>query len=233
MNIKRKLEPVDLMIAAGIVATVLGALLMFMSTQGSFHAAVADDAAALEANNVAQTALGQTLLNISVLEREGSEETTKAVKKLHHATMTAQELRHSTEQRISTFAEHVDNVQIENTARAEFVKGRSITNFTSRVVKNDAMPPEQRDEYTSRMIEVAAKTGQKIEQEFHETKQSYLGQLIVAETQSQIEATHRTQEQVGAAIVMVTLVQDKYKEALEAEQDRLGLLVYVLTRATS
>jgi hypothetical protein len=233
MNIKRKLEPVDLMVAAGIVATLLGALLVFMSTQGSFQAAVADDVAALEANNIAQTALGQTLLNISVLEREGSEETTKAVKKLHHATMTAQELRHSTEQQISTLAEHVDNVQIENTARAEFVKGRSIINSTSRAVKHDSMPPEQRDEYNHRMIEVAAKTGQKIEQEFQETEQSYLGQLVVAETQSQIEAAHRTQEHVGAAIVSATLVQDKYKEALEAEQDRLGLLVYALARATS
>lgn len=233
MNIKRMLEPVDLMVAAGIVATVLGALLVFVSTQGSFQAAVADDVAALEANNFGQTALGQTLLNISVLEREGSEETTKAVKKLDHATMTAQELRHSTEQRISTLAAQVDNIQIENTARAEFVKGRSIINFTSRLVKNDSMPPEQREEYTRRMIEVAAKAGQKIEQEFQETEQSYLGQLVVAETQSQIEAVHRTQEQVGAAIVTVAVVQDKYKEALNAEQDRLGLLVYAISRATS
>ncbi len=233
MNIKRMLEPVDLMVAAGIVATVLGALLVFMSTQGSFHAAGADDVAAPEAHNFAQTALGQTLLNISVLEREGSEETTKAVKKLDHATMTAQELRHSTEQRISTLAAQADNIQIENTARAEFVKGRSVINFTSRAVKNDSMPLEQREEHTRRMIEVAAKAGRKIEQEFQETEQSYLGRLVVAETQSQIEAVQRTQEQVGAAIVAVAMVQDKYKEALEAEQDRLGLLVYAISRATS
>lgn len=233
INIKRKLEPVDLMVAAGIVANVLGALLMFMSTRGSFHASVVDDAAALEANSVAQTALGETLRNISALERESSQQTTKAIKKLHHATMTAQGLHRSTAQRISTLAQHVDNVQSDNTARAEFVKGRSIMNFTSREVKNDAMPPEQRDEYNRRMIEISDKTGQKIEQGFRGTEQSYLGQLVVAETKSQIEAAQRTQEQIGAAIVTVTLVQDKYKEALDAEQDRLHLLVYTLARATS
>lgn len=233
MNTTRNLEPVDLMVAAGIVATVLGAILVFMSTHGSFQTAAIDDVATLEANDVVQTALGQTLLNISLLEREGSEETTKAVKKLNHVTMTAQEHRNSTEQRLNTLAEHVDNIQMKKTARAEFVKGRSIVNFTARVVRNDSMPPEQREEYNRRMINAAAKAGERIEQTFQETKQSYVGRLIVAETQPQIEAMHRDQEQVGAAIVTVTLVQDKYKEALEAEQDQLGLLVYASTRGTS
>lgn len=233
MNIPRNLEPVDLMVAAGIVATVLGALLVFVSTHGSFQPAVADDVATLQAHDVIQTALGQTVLNISLLQREKSEETTKAVKKLNHATATAQALRNSSEQRINTLVERVDNVQVEKTARAEFVKGRSIVNFTSRVIKNDSMPPEQREEYNRRMIDVAGKAGQKIEHEFQQTDQSYLGWLVVAETQRQIEATHQSQEQVGAAIVTVTLVEDKYKEALEAEQDQLELLVYASTRATS
>lgn len=233
MNITRNLEPIDLTVAAGIVATVLGALLVFMSTQGNFHAAADDDVAMLEPNEMTQTALGHTLLTIAVLERKESEDTAKAAKQLNLVTMTTQTLRDTDKERINTLAEHADNVQMEKTARAEFVKGRSIINFTSRVIKNDSMPSEQLEEYTRRMIEVAANAGQKIEQEFQETEQSDLGRLVVAETQSQIEATHRNQEQVGAAIVTVTLVQDKYKGALEAEQDALGLLVYTLARGAS
>jgi hypothetical protein len=56
MNLKHMLEPVDLMVATGLVATVRGPLLLFMSTQGSFQAAVDNDAVALEAIDIAQTA---------------------------------------------------------------------------------------------------------------------------------------------------------------------------------
>lgn len=42
MNMKRVLEPVDLMVAAGIVALVIGAVLVFVSTQGRFQVTTAD-----------------------------------------------------------------------------------------------------------------------------------------------------------------------------------------------
>lgn len=232
MNMKRVLEPVDLMVAAGVVALVIGAFLVFVSTQGHFQVAASDDVVAdREASDPVQPALGQTIVAISLLERERSGKIKTAVTKLNQVTMTAQQINRSTHDQIKELAEQADKVQVENTARAELVKGRSIVNSTTRAMKNDSPSDQQREEYDHRMIHSAAKAGKMIQEEFQQTKESNLGRAIVGETQSQMNATHRNQEQVGAAIVQVALVQDEYQKAVEAAQEQLGLLVSVTARA--
>ena len=231
MNMKRMLEPVDLMVAAGIVAIVAGASLVFVSTQGRFEIATPDEAANHETNDPVQPALGRTLIAISLLERERSGEMTKAVKKLNQVTMAAQHINRSTQDRIRELAEQADNNRGAKTARAEFVKGRSVVNSTTRVMRNASLPDQQRTEYDRRMIQIAAETGKKIEKEFEKTEESNLGRAIVAETQSQTNTADRNQEEVGAAIVHVSLVQDEYREAFETTQQQLGLLVSVAARA--
>jgi hypothetical protein len=81
------------------------------------------------------------------------------------------------------------------------------------------------------MIHSAAKAGKMIEEDFQQTKESNLGRAIVAETQGRMNATHRNQEQVGAAIVQVALVQVEYQKAVETAQEQLGLLVSVSAQA--
>src|SRR5574341_1265620 len=225
MKMKRVLEPVDLMVAAGVVALVIGAFLMFVSTQGHFQVAASDEVADRETSDPVQPALGQTIVAISLLERERSGKIKTAVTKLNQVTMTAQQINRSTHDQIKELAEQADKVQVENTARAELVKGRSIVNSTTRAMKNDSPSDQQREEYDHRMIHSAAKAGKMIEEEFQQTKESNLGRAIVAETQSQMNATHRNQEQVGAAIVQVALVQDEYQKAVETAQEQLGVLV--------
>jgi hypothetical protein len=228
---KRVLEPVDLMVAAGIVALVIGTFLVFVSAQGHFQVAASENVANHEASDSVQPALGQTVVAISLLEREHSGKIKTAVTKLNQVTMTTQQITSSTHDQINELAEQADKLQVENTARAEFVKGRSIVNFTTRAMKNDSPSDQQREEYDHRMIHSAGKAGKMIEKEFEETRESNLGRAIVAETQSQMNATHRNQEQVGAAIVQVALIQDEYKKAVETAQEQLGLLVSVTGRA--
>ena len=225
MNMKRVLEPVDLMVAAGIVAIVIGAFLVFVSAQGRFQIATADDVTNRDTSDPVQPALGQTLVAISLLEREGSGEITRAVKKLNQVTTTAQQIDRSTQDQVRELAEQADNQRVAKTARAEFVKGRSVVNSTTRTMRNGSPPDQQREVYDRRMIEVAAEAGRRIEHEFEQTRESNLGRAIVAETQRELEATHRNQEQVGAAIVQVSRVQEEYRGAYETAQEQLGLLV--------
>lgn len=231
MNMKRILEPVDLMVAAGIVAIVVGAFLMIVSTQGRFQIATSDDIPNREASDPVQPALGQTLVAISLLERDRSGEITKAVKKFNQVTMTAQQINNSIRNQSKELAEQADNDRVAKTARAEFVKGRSIVNSTTRAMRNGSLPDQQRAEYDRRMFHVAAEAGKKIEKEFEKTEESNLGRAIVAETQSQMNAADRNQEELGAAIVQVTLVQDEYRGALATTQEQLGLLVSVAAQA--
>ncbi len=70
----RLLEPVDLMVAAGIVATVVGVLLVFVSTQGRFQVGPSDDTGNTVTRDSLQPVLGQTLVSLSLVERERSGE---------------------------------------------------------------------------------------------------------------------------------------------------------------
>src|SRR4249920_3860035 len=106
------LRPVDLIVAAGAVATVLGALLIVLSTNGSFNPAVPSDAVNLDANPWVQPALGQTLVEVAVLERKRSEETAKASNKLNQTAITAQALSRADTQ-IKNFAKQVEQVRVE------------------------------------------------------------------------------------------------------------------------
>ena len=221
------LQPVDLIVAAGAVATVLGALLIVLSTNGSFNPAVPSDAVNLDANQWVQPALGQTLVEVAILERKRSEETAKAANKLNQTARTAHTLSR-TDTRIKNLTKQVEQVRVDKTARVEFVKGRTVVNSTSRGVKNHILPSQA--EFNHRMIDSAANAGSRIEKEFQGTEQRNLGEAIVVETQSQIEATGRTQEQVGAAIVTATLVRNHYEDALARAQERLGFLVTVMAR---
>ena len=221
------LQPVDLIVAAGAVATVLGALLIVLPTIGSFNPAIPPDAVTLDGNQWVQPALGQTLVEIAVLERKRSEETTKADNKLNQTVRTAQTLSGADTQ-IKKFSKQVEQVRVEKTARAELVKGHIVVNFTSRGVKNHVLPDQA--EFNHRMLTAATNEERRIEEEFQRTEERYLGEMIVAETQSQIEATGQAQEQVGASIVTATLVRDHYEAALATAQERLGFLVSGITR---
>ena len=235
MRTKRKmnrlLEPVDLMVAAGSVATVVGVLLVFVSTQGRFQVGPSDDIGNTVTRDSLQPVLGQTLVSLSLVERERSGEMRKAVASLNDVTMAAHQIKHSAHEQVKELANQANNDQFSTAARAEFVKGRSVVNFTTRMVRNDSLTNGQREEYDHRMIAAAAEAGKKIEQDFERTEESHLGRVIVAKTQSQIHAAHRNQEQIGAAIVRVTLVQDEKKKVIEAAQEQLGVLVSVTTQA--
>lgn len=231
MNLKRVLEPVDLMVAAGIVALVIGAVLVFVSTQGRFQVTAADVSANGDASDPVQPALGQTVVAISLLESEQPGRIKTAATKLNQATMTARQINSSTHDHIKALAEQAVTVQVDNTARAELVKGRSIVNFTTRAMKTGSLSDQHWEEYDHRMIHSAAKAGRMIEEDFQQTKERNLGRAIVAETQGLMNATHRNQEQVGAAIVQVVVAQDEYEKALESAQEQLGLLVSVSAQA--
>ena len=231
MTRKRLLEPVDLMVAAGIVAIVVGVFLVFVSTQGHFQVATSDNVPNGQPNDPVQPVLGQTIVTISVLERERAGEIKKAVARLNQATVTAQKTNDSPHEQIKELADQANNVRAAKAAREEYVKGRAVVNSTTRAIRNDSLTDQQREDYDHRMIRSAAETGKKIENEFEETEQPNLGRAIVAKTQSQMAAAHLNQEQVGAAILRVSLVQDEYKEALETEQEQFGSLVTVAAQA--
>src|SRR5262249_37345690 len=159
-----------LMVAAGIVAIVVGVFLVFVSTQGHLQVATSDNVPNGQPNDPVQPVLGQTVVTISVLKRERDGEIKKDVTRLNQATVTPQQTNDSPHEQIKELADQANHVRAAKAARAEFVKGRAVVSSTTRAIRNDSLTDQQREEYDDRMIHSAAETGKKIGKEFEQTE---------------------------------------------------------------
>lgn len=102
--------------------------------------------------------------------------------------------------------------------------------FTSRVKKHNALREDQWAAHNGRMINLAAKAGGKIEQEFHRAKDDRLREALAAEIESQTQAMRQSQERVGNAVVHLTMVEYHQGQVMEATQEQVGALLTAATR---
>lgn len=232
-QIQRKvLEPVDLMAAVGIVATLGGALLFFLATKGEFQArpVVEHDHARLESNDWVQPAIGHVLTDIALLEQRNVDDASQAVRQLRQMTEADQVIRNTVNKRLQHAVERANREWADKNARVEFVKGRSIVTFTSRIKKSGSLPENQWSTYNGRMIDLASQAGDKIERNFHTVKEPHMGEILTAETESQIQAVRQSQERVGHAIVRLAMVEYNHRTVQEAAQEQVGSLLSATTR---
>lgn len=85
--------------------------------------------------------------------------------------------------------------------------------------------------YDGRMIDLAAKAGDKNERNFHAVKESRMGEVFTAETESQTRSVRRSQERVGTTIVRVAMIEYNHRAAQEAAQEQVGTLLSATTRS--
>ena len=162
---RRNLEPVDLMVAVGAFATLLGGALLFMAVSGPFEAtsqetvSVARTHGIMDAMQWIQPALGQGIVDDYLLRTKASEEMARAAMALNQSVMTASQLPASPfgsrEQAVAWAA----SMESDHDARVQFVLGRLIANYTARGVRTGILSPaEPEDDYNNRKIRIAEAT---------------------------------------------------------------------------
>ncbi|MBI4401115.1 MAG: hypothetical protein HY581_05740 [Nitrospirae bacterium] len=226
---RRNLEPVDLMVAVGILATVLGGYFLFMSTSGTLQAAVPETASIAPASGImgamewVQPALGQAIVDDYLLGREFAAKTTEAVTKLNRATMITHRLKTSPFEYLEQIQAHATQVEADHAARVQFVMGRSIVDFTARGVRTGVLSPGLvAGEYNRRMISIAETTGKTMDVQFRSNWPTLIKQTILAASEDHDRFAAQSQQRVGHAIVQLTRVQDGYLKAMEDMQVQLG-----------
>lgn len=240
MRTSRTIEPVDLIVAVGLVATLLGGSLLFMATSGVLEAAGPEPASITNASGVGfmderewvQPVLGQAIVEDYLLETSINREITRAVHELNRSSMFGHGLRSAPFGHFDRIREQALAIEADHAARVQFVLGRAIVEFTARGVRTGALSPAQyQGEFNRRFIERAKTLRAGIEKRFQETWQARLGEMIVAASQDRDRVADRTQERVGAAVIEVTRIQDGYQGAKAGIQDQLGALVFAATIA--
>lgn len=226
---KRHLEPVDLMVAVGVLATVIGAYALFWATSGALQAALPEPVAMTPETGImdaiawVQPTLGQAIVDDAVMQREASWTTTKAVRKLNQATMADHWLQASPFGYVDQIGAYAAAVEAGHAARVQFVMGRAITNFTARGVRSGVLSPSTIDgEYNRTMIALAESRGRQIDKAFQDGWQSSLGRTILAAGQDYLQFSGLSQGRVGQSVVGLVLVQDTYHSRINGMQEQLA-----------
>ncbi|WP_447599173.1 hypothetical protein [Nitrospira sp. Nam80] len=225
---KRTFEAVDIMVAIGFCATILGGFLFVMVSGGVIGSPAGEtisSAQAISEMELVEPALGKAIVSQALLDLSTDKETVAAAAQLNRATMLSYELQSGPDAILDETKAWAERMEADSIARAELVKGRAIVNFTKRGISQGWLSADQYiNQYNDRMIQQADVAGSRVADSFASTWQVNLGEAIVGSTVAYMQAADRIQEGIGAAIVRVTKAQSGYEEASGAIQVQTAAL---------
>jgi hypothetical protein len=179
-----------------------------------------------------EPALGEAIVHRTLLELSADQETVAAAAQLNQATMRLSDMDGSPIGYLEPIMNWATRMESDNAARAEWVKGRAIVNFTQRGTSHGWLSADQYiNEYNDRVIQHADAAGSRIADDFASTWQANLGQAIVEAGQAHVQLLDQIQEGIGAAVVRVSRAQTGYEEANGAIQMQLAALTNAAIRS--
>jgi hypothetical protein len=232
---KKQLEPVDLMVAVGLVATVFCVYLMFMAATGMVGTALSATTGStvrtptiMDAMEWVQPALGEAIVQNYLLEREAARGIEKAADRLNHALMAAHALKGSASPLIDHIRSYAAKLEADRAAWVQFVLGRRIVDFTARGARAGILSDTQSGSaYNRSMIELVKSSVSRMNDQFETMRQSILGWEIVTTSAAREQSAGRIQEQLGRAIVEITLAERLYADAIPRAQEQVASVVLV------
>lgn len=235
---QRRYEPIDLVVAIGLSATIVGAFLVFLAAGWTLEAGTSGQSSADarpggEAGlGWLQVPLGQAIVESHVLQRDGARATERAAKELDRAISIERQLTDSAMSYLDPVSRNAARVEESHAGRVQSVLGREIVNLTRRGVASQAFASLQSAaDYNNRMLSLVDATRMRMENEFRINRQPNLGRAIVATSRDRWEAVGQVQVRMGRAQARVVTTEARYAEAAGANQQQLGSLIVAAIRA--
>jgi hypothetical protein len=231
---KRSFEAVDIMVAIGFCATILGGFLFFIPSGGSSGGAIGlseSSPQTLSEMELVEPALGEAVVSSTLLDLSADRETAAAAAELNRATMRSYEMEGGPNGYLEATKAWAERMESDSDARAEWVKGWAIVNFTKRGTAHGLLSADQYiNEYNDRMINQADVAGSRVAENFASTHQANLGEAIVSASLAHRQSADQIQEGIGAAVVRVAKAQTGYEEANGAIQMQTAALFNAAVR---
>ena|GEM_PF-5645973 len=221
----RRIEPVDIAVVSGGMLTFFGAMLLWVSTQGSFQLITPMESNADIDKKSLQEEIGKNVVAAAVIEDNHSKDISRVAQKLNAETITAERINDSGNESVQHLVNESKEQALSKTARIEFVKGQSIVNATVRAKRSQRLPDEQWKELNGRVIARAANEGDRIERAFRNNAPETFKTALENETKVHMAVWKRSQEQAGEAIVETSVVEKEYERASGGIQEQIGSLV--------
>ncbi|MGH7256146.1 MAG: hypothetical protein ACREI3_10255 [Nitrospirales bacterium] len=231
MKSRRTIEPVDVMVAVGLFATVLGISVFFLATEGGLGTAPSSEPQTVQTGNVdpmqamqwVQPALGQAIVDSTLLERRYREEAMEVAGELNQAIYISQRFSNGTATHFEAIQDRATSAEADHQARVQYVMGRTIANFTKQGVRSGTVSPDTySNEHNRYLINVAEDLGARMDRDFSANWQPNLGWSIVQASRDHSQAAQRIQERMGKSVVSVTKVQHRYETTSANLQEQLA-----------
>lgn len=229
---KRYFEPIDMVVAVGVFATVVGGIFFFMAANGTLEAGAPQIASLerstgqidpMEAMEWIQPALGRAIVENELVTRQASQQTTQAVTELVRAMTMDRSLNSAPYGYLEPVTTHAEDVDADHAARVQYVAGRSLVTSTARGVRAGVLSPAELDgAFNSLIIAMAEATMNGMEDTYRDTRDPMLGSAIVDAAQRQMASADQIQHRLGTAITRVVEVQNRFSEAIGSAQGQLG-----------
>ncbi|MEX5213394.1 MAG: hypothetical protein NW703_04450 [Nitrospiraceae bacterium] len=219
----------DLAVAIGLAATVFSGYLLMTAANGTFQTGRPQQGATSHPTGILasmvwlQPALGQAILDESLLERDGPRAITESATNLSRALMAQHRFDSSPRNLNQIVEDKAARMKIDHHGRVQTVMGRAIVNFSQRGWRNGMVPPGfESSEFNTRMIHATETMGQRLDGEFSSAWQPTLGRTIVDTSRELTALAGQVQERTGRAIMQVTQAQTRYEDAHAANQHQLA-----------
>lgn len=228
---KNCLEPVDLMVGLGLLATILGAAFLFLAANGSLaiplpEAAALAETSAMDPMASVQVALGQSIVSYAVNERRADRQTKRSVLHLNRTLLSAEELRGEAEGGLLVRLAAYDRLtRAQEAMRGQFVMGRRVVAETGRGLRSGiygAVPQGER--YNRRVVRMAERDGARIERGLQASHEPVMGQRIAAAGSEQRRLLEMAEQRKGQAIVDYARSQEAAMSSLAGAQQQLAAL---------
>ena len=234
---RRRIEPIDLMVAVGVFATVLGGYFLFMAANGTLEAGTSPLASVeqttaeigpMAAMEWVQPALGQALVQNYLLDRAIITDMETAAKELNRVSLASQHMQEVAGAAGDDLTARIMELDADHAARVQYILGRSISVFTARGVRSGLLSPMLVDgPYNQRMITLTEARAQQMDAAYQDGRQPMMGRVIVALAQAAHETMRvgeRMQDSLGRAIVRIASLQEENQAKADA-QTQLALLI--------
>lgn len=229
----------DLAVAIGLAATVFSGYLLMAAANGTFQTAPPQQGTPSQPTGILasmvwlQPALGQAILDQSLLERDGSRAITESATNLSHALVAQHRFESSFRDLNQIVSDKAARLTTDHEGRVQTVMGRAIVNFSQRGWRSGMVPPGfEPSDFNTRMIHVTEAMGQRLNGEFSSVWQPTLGRIIVDTSRELTALAAQIQERTGRAIMQVTQAQMRYEDARAANQYQLASISTAIRRTT-
>lgn len=229
---------IDIIVGVGMCAIIFGAALLFIVADGTFQPALTNSTAlgpspdVLAGTAALQSALGQAIVEKTLLQRQTDRLTAQAISEWNQAMRAYHSLQSVPGGPLGMVMQRAQTMPAEHAARVQAVMGRTIVNFTRRGIHSGALSADQYlSDYNTRMIGLVETMGRRLDRDFDSVWQPMLGRWVVEASRDFYHRERAVQEQLGLASVRLVQAQTALKEQWALNQYQLASLVAAAERS--